>query len=230
MSRRDYFITVDVEAANTSPTGKPNTVDPSNALVYDIGWIVHDNYGNIYSRNSYIISDVFGLMPDVMESAYYAEKIPIYNDRIEKSKQLIDTFFGVRRKFLNDVEKYNIKAIIAYNARFDYMALNATTRYLSKSACRYWCYGVEWWDSWKMCQDVVAKQKKYIRFCEENGYMTKHKKPRPQVKAETVYRFMNKDPDFNESHTGLEDAEIEVKIYVFCRNKHKKMRRKLWED
>jgi hypothetical protein len=60
--------------------------------------------------------------------------------------------------------------------------------------------------------------------------MTKHKIPRPQVKAETIYRYISGNYDFKESHTGLEDVMIEKDILTYCFRKHKKMRKLLFEN
>ena len=80
----------------------------------------------------------------------------------------------------------------------------------------------------KMAVEVVATMPTYKRFCEENGYMTKHKTPRPQVKAEIIFRYITGNYDFEESHTGLEDVLIEKEILAYCFRKHKKMNKKLW--
>ena len=69
----------------------------------------------------------------------------------------------------------------------------------------------------------------FIKFCKENGYMTNHAIPRPQLKAEVLYRYISGDNEFIESHTGLEDVEIETEILAYCYRQHKKMRRKLFE-
>ena len=80
-----------------------------------------------------------------------------------------------------------------------------------------------------MAKDTICKQKKYIKFCEENGYMTKHKTPRPQTKAEVVYKYITGNNNFIESHTGLEDVMIEIEIMKKCFKTHKKMRKALFK-
>ena len=229
MFKRKFFITIDTETTNTRKIG--NSLDFRDGLVYDIGWAVHGNDGEPLLTRSYVVRDIFARMSDVMQSAYYADKIPQYINDIASGKRIIADWCDIYTQFRQDCKNYNVSAIIAYNARFDYTVLNATTRYLTKSTHRYFSpYGVEWWDSYKMAIDVISKQKKYKKFCRDNDYMTKHKTPRPQVKAETVYRFMCNNTDFIESHTALEDVLIEIEIYRFCRSKKKKMRRKLWND
>ena len=67
-----------------------------------------------------------------------------------------------------------------------------------------------------MAQKVIANTKEYIDFCLTNNYMTNHAIPRPRVTAEILWRFLSGDNNFQESHTGLEDVEIESKIFMEC--------------
>ena len=60
----------------------------------------------------------------------------------------------------------------------------------------------------------ITKSQDYKDFCESNGYMTAHKTPQPQKKAETLYRYLTNNTDFNEEHTGLEDSLIELEILI----------------
>ena len=55
------------------------------------------------------------------------------------------------------------------------------------------------------------------------------KSNQPQYKAETIYKFITKDLDFVESHTGLEDVLIEKEILAYCYKQHKRMRKLLFE-
>ena len=79
-----------------------------------------------------------------------------------------------------------------------------------------------------MAKDTICEMASYKKFCEENGFMTKHKTPRPQTKAETVYAFLTNNPSFTEEHQGLDDIRIEIAIMAACIKKHKKMRRVLY--
>ena len=118
----------------------------------------------------------------------------------------------------------------AHNASFDLRALNTTYRYITKSKYRYFFrWGTEIWDTLKMSQDTICKQKSYIEYCKRNGYMTKHKTPRPRATAEILYRYLTGNENFNESHTGLEDVLIEKEILKHCFRQHKKMRKNVFE-
>jgi hypothetical protein len=59
--------------------------------------------------------------------------------------------------------------------------------------------------------------------------MTKHKTPRPRLTAEILYRYITGNLEFVESHTGLEDVDIERQILAYCFAKHKAMAKGCWE-
>ena len=226
--RKHYIVVLDTE---TCPLDKEfDGVSPYNMFVYDIGWAVVDKKGHVYETKSYINRDVFMEEKDLMNSAYYANKIPKYWEDIKSGKRKVATWYTIRKDLADTMKKYNTKTLCAHNARFDYGATNNTQRWLTKSKFRYFLpKGTEVWDTMKMALDVIAKTPTYKAFCEENGYMTKHQTPRPQVKAEVIYKYISGDNDFVESHTGLEDVLIEKEILDYCFRKHQKMRKKLYE-
>ena len=225
--RKKYIIVLDTE---TCPLDKDmEEVTPSNMFVYDVGMAVVDKKGNVYETYSFVVADIFFEEKTLMDSAYYADKLPQYYEDIKSGKRQVATLYTIRKTLIDLMKKYDTKTVSAHNAKFDYGALNNTERWLTKSKYRYFYpYGTELWDTLKMAHDVIAKMPTYKRFCEENGYMTSHKTPRPQEKAEVLYRFISGDNDFEESHTGLEDVMIEKEILAYCFRQHKKMRKLLY--
>ena len=218
---KNYYMVLDTETANgIEIDGK---VDLSCSLTYDIGFVVVDKKGNVYERISLAIGDILCGMKDVMASAYYAEKIPSYWDEIEAKERQLVSFLHARKIVLDTIEKYDIKVVSAHNARFDVNALNNTIRYLTKSAKRYFFpKDIEIWDTLKGANNTICKQKGYISFCKENGYMTKHKNPRVRATAEILYRYISGNYDFVEEHKGVNDTDIEAKILVQILRQHKK--------
>ena len=226
--RRTYIMMLDTETCNirNDENGK---LDMRDVLVYDKGWEVIDKHGNVYEKKSYIAKEIFFGMSDVMISAYYANKIPKYLEEIAKGERVVASFYEIRKDFLDTMKRYETNIVCAHNARFDYNALNTTQRYLTKSKYRYYFpYGTEVWDTLKMARSVVAKTPTYKRFCEENGYITKNNQVR--LTAEILYRYITRDNEFVESHTGLEDVDIERQILAYCFRKHKAMKKALWND
>lgn len=226
-NRRHYVIVLDTETANTL-CGEDGRMDMSNVLVYDCGWCVCDTKGNVYEERSYVNRDIFCNERALMDSAYYAWKIPRYLEELESGERVMADMWEIRKAMLDDMETYGITEVVAHNARFDYNALNGTQRYVSKSKYRYWFpYGTEIWDSLKMSRDVILKMPTYRKFCEEHDLL---KNGRLSATAENLYRFIIKDPDFVESHTALADVQIEREIMWYCFRQHKPMRKKLWEN
>ena len=225
--RKKYYLMIDTETCNGIVTN--DGLDLSQSLVYDIGCAIVDKQGNIYEERSFVIYETFIGMRDVMTSAYYADKIPDYWEDIKDGVRDLVQFATARKEIISLMEKYNANIVIAHNAGFDSRALNMTERYITKSKYRYFFpYGFEWWDTLKMANDIYGNQPSYRRFCEANGYMTKHKKPRVRLTAEVLHRYLSGDNDFEESHTGLEDVKIESNIFAQCMRQHKKMRKALY--
>ena len=223
--RKTYLIMGDTETCNTRM--EDGKLDMRDVLVYDFGFAVCDKHGRVYERYSFIIKEIFFGMKDLMKSAYYADKLQQYYEEIRNGQRKVVSFYEAR-KILSDVMKeYNTNIFVAHNARFDDNALKVTERYITKSKYRYFLpFGTEVWDTMKMANDTICKQKAYRKFCEENGYLTKNGQVRKT--AEILYRYITKNNDFAESHTGLEDVMIEKEILVHCFRQHKAMRKKLY--
>lgn len=225
--RIKYLMGIDTETCNGIVTD--NKLDLSQSIVYDIGWAICDKKGRVYKTRSFLIYEVFVAMKDVMASAYYAEKIPMYWEQVKSGQRKLVTFQTMYNAFWSDLKEYGVSAIFAHNAHFDYKALTNTIRWIYKSKKRFFFpYKIEIWDTLKMARQTIGKQKSYHAFCVHNDYMTKHKTPQVRLTAEILYRYISGDSDFNESHTGLEDVLIEIKIMAHCFRQHKKMEKLLF--
>ena len=219
--RKAYYLTIDTETANTLD-------DP---IVYDIGGAIHDTQGNVYETFSFVIYETFVLCADLMQTAYYADKLPQYEDELKNGTRKMVSILTAYKAFREVAKKYRIKAVIAHNAGFDLRALNATIRYLTGSKIRYFFpFGLQIWDSQKMAHDTICKQKSYIEFCKENGLMTNHKTPRVRETAEALHRYRLLDNNYKERHTALSDVMIEKDIFARCMAQHKPMRKALFTD
>lgn len=210
--RKQYFMVLDVETANST----------EDALVYDLGYAIVDRQGKIYEADSFIVSDIFFDEAEMMQSAYYATKIPQYLQGIEEKAFKVRRFYQVRSIIAETLKRWNCEAVAAYNANFDYSALNTTERWLTKSKYRFFLpYGTKVFCIWHMACQVICTQKKYIKFCLENGLVS----PSGNIKtsAEAVYAFLTKNSAYEENHTGLQDVLIEAEIMAQCFRKHKKM-------
>lgn len=218
--KKHLYLTIDVETTGTL----------EEPLVYDLGGAITDRQGNVYETFSFIIKELWHDNWELLKTAYYSEKLPNYLKELLQGERVLIEYYQAKKYIEMLCKKYNVKAIMAHNAIFDYKATKNTQKFLTNGKySTFLPYGIEIWDTMKMAQDVIATKKSYIKFCQENGYMTKHKKPRPQLKAEVLYKFITNDVDFVESHTGLEDVLIEKEIFAYCVKQKKAMRRNLFE-
>lgn len=190
------------------------TNDIDCPLCYDVGFSVINDEGKTLEKHSYVVADIF-LDKDLMDVAYFKDKIPTYWEDIKAGKRMLRRFATVRAIVRDVMAQYNINTVIAHNMRFDYCSTNTTQRYLTCSKWRYFFpYGTKFVCTLKMARATFNKDEKYIAFCEENNFVTKHGKP--QLTAEVIYRYLTNNVEFVESHTGLEDVEIETEIFFAC--------------
>lgn len=199
------YIVLDTETTNGFD-------DP---LVYDCGWSVITDNGKTIKTQSFVNADVFLDEPTLMKEAYFADKIPQYFQDIVDKKRILAHWDTIRWALYKDCKRYEVTAIVAHNMRFDYNACQTTQRYLTKSKYRWFFpYGIQIYDSLKMARQTFAKDENYKKFCIKNGYTLSGNRPR--LTAEILYRYITGDNTFEESHTGLEDTEIEKQIFWEC--------------
>lgn len=214
----EKFIVLDTETTNSLD-------DP---IVYDVGFAVVDENGKIFEKHSYVVADVF-LDCDLMSYAYFAEKIPQYWEDIKSGRRKLRRFSTIYFILRDVCEQYGVKKIFAHNARFDYLSLTTTQRYLTGSKYRFFLpWGVEVCDTLKMSREVLKNNADYRSFCEKNGFVFGNNQLR--FTAEVIYRFLTGNVDFEESHTGLEDVLIEKEILRYCLNVNPNVKMKLWEN
>ena len=220
--RKKYILVLDIETTNF--------ID--DAIAYDIGFAIADRKGNIYETRSFMVSDLFFDYADLLKSAYYADKLPSYWIDYANGKRALVQLTTAKKVVARLMKKYNVTDVYAYNASFDLNGLNRSIRYITKSEQRYFFpYGTQIHCIWNMACQTILQQKSFFKFAIENGLVKEN--GNIMTSAETAYRYICKDNDFTESHTGLEDVMIETAILAKCYQQHKKMetsiRRNCWQ-
>ena len=185
------------------------TINLEKQFVYDLGYTIADNNGDAVAKKSYVISQVYN-NKELFATGYYSTKRPLYESRLKSGYSKKVGWGNAMRYLANDIKKYNVTEIYAYNSRFDAKAFAFMCAW-------YGCVNPlgdrEVLDIMDFIKPIT-QTKEYKEFCERNGFMTKHKTPRPQQKAETLYRYLTDNVDYEEEHTGLEDSLIELEILV----------------
>lgn len=215
--KKELYLVIDTETCNSI----------EQPLPYDIGYAICDRYGNIFLKRSFVVAEMFIDRQDLMQSAYFAEKIPQYWEDIKQGKRKVRTLWQIRKTLHKDMKDFKVKKVGAYNMGFDKRALNNITRYATKSWCRWFFpFGTEYFCIWNMACQVILNSSSYVKYALKYGLVSE--KDNILTSAECCYRFLKKNIDFLESHTGLEDVEIEIEIMAKCFSTHKKMNKEIY--
>lgn len=162
-----------------------------------------------------------------MSEAFFADKIPQYWADIKNGTRELKTFRNIRKALSEDCKNFEVGAIVAHNARFDYRSCTTTQRWLTSSKYRYFFpYDVEIWDSLKMARQTFGKSEEYKQFCIDNDFCVGGSRPR--LTAEILFRYLTNNVDFVESHTALEDVLIEAQIFKACLEMNSEINCKCW--
>lgn len=255
--RRTYKMVLDCETATLPcaadyPPEVKKKIAIAKPLIYDLGWQIIDNNGNVYRRRSFLITEIFSV-PAIFNTAYYAAKRPIYLERLERGEISLKTWREATAILEQDLAEVN--AIGAYNSMFDFKkAIPFTELYISK------CYSPDFNEWLKMqeyvCNSIASGERKesrkqfepeifrfrgkeyplfdlwglsarhllncdeYKKMCLDNNWTTESGKYF-KTSAETSFRFLTNNLDFEEAHTAIEDAEIESEIFAMIHKKTK---------
>lgn len=100
----------------------------SKPLVYDIGWTIANRTHGIVAKRNYLVAETF-CVPSVFNTAYYAEKRPLYLEMLAKGEIEIKTWNEIAAILEADLAE--CKYVCAYNAMFDFKkAIVFTERYI----------------------------------------------------------------------------------------------------
>lgn len=138
MPNRKKFNVLDCETATLAFSDEIASGDPerkkriaiARPLIYDIGWTTCDRQGNIYDKKNFLIAEIFSV-PSIFNTAYYADKRPIYLDMLKKGEITIKPWNEVVKIMLADFEQ--VEAVGAFNSMFDFKkAIPFTDLYIQK--------------------------------------------------------------------------------------------------
>ena len=162
-----------------------------------------------------LTKSLFALMIGfLLATAFGLILIPLLK-KIKAGQRKLVRFSTARWTLIDTMKKYDIKIVMAHNARFDYRAVNCTQRMVADPKWQYFFpFGTEIWDTLKMARKAFGKDEKYVTFCSEHQLQTSNGKT--SFTAENIYRYLINDVTFEESHTGLEDVLIEKEIFAEC--------------
>lgn len=189
------------------------TVSIEKRVIYDLAFLVYDTdkKKKLYEIN-FIIEEVYDNKP-LFESAYYANKRPIYEELLSSGKAIKTKWIYALRHFYHIARLYKVDYITAYNLQFDKGAIEETTQKfaqeyhvfnhfmkLTKVACL-----------WKNSANTIMQAETFKTYIEDNQFYTP--KGYRQGTVEIVYNYLHSD-DRVQSHTAIDDINQELDILI----------------
>lgn len=212
MRKNEWFIIIDTETANSIEFPLP----------YDIGYKVMNRKGEVAVERSLCVYEIYVTQREMMETAYYADKLPQYEVELRRGERKLVRLYTARKTILSDMEEYKTNVVYAYNMNFDKRALNNDQKFVTNNRYRYFFpKETEYRCIWHMACQVLLARPSYIKFALEQGYVSE--KGNILTNAECCYRYVTKNINFVEEHKGIDDVHIEAEILLACYAQHKKM-------
>ena len=207
--KKESYLILDTETGGDF--GKP--------LIYDFGYVIMNRDGERLTEYQSCVNEII-TKPDLMMSAFYAKKIfSFYIPRFADGTLNLDFWVHILNRLEDDIVKYNVNTICAYNAKFDFRALKTTNELLGfgdffDKPIRVLCL-------WESACELIMNNRNYKKVARDLGWVTD--KGNIRTSAEMAFRYVQHDFDFVESHTALEDARIESILLADMFKKKKKL-------
>lgn len=208
MPAKKFFMVLDTETCSD--------------YVFDCGFTLVDRKGKIYETGSFVVAEFINNphLLDMFNDPFTRTKIAQYYYHLYmRDNSFTVISFDELHNIINKVCAEYHPTVCAYNLAFDLSHLNKTSQYFDKGEKFFRDNTLDYIDLWNSAMSVITT-KSYVKFCVENNFFT----PKHNIRtdAETVYRFISGNIDFEEKHTAFEDTIIETEILMSCLKKHKR--------
>ena len=126
---------------------------------------------------------------------------------MRKHDAVMNKWGYIMRELKNDIKKYQISAVYAYNSDFDDKVITYNCEWFK---CNNPLDEIAVYDIWGYASEFITGKEEYRKFCEDNQRFTDTGNYKGS--AEVVYQFLSDNADFIEEHMGLFDSLIEAEI------------------
>lgn len=227
----------------------------SKPLIYDLGWKIIDSKGNTYRRKSYLITEIFSVpaifntahyaskrplyleklkrgeivltsweqaSADLVKDMAEAEAVGAYNSMFDFKKALPFTEKYIEMLYSPNFYEWEERQ----NKICDYIVSHRSesTNEFDPDTFTFRGKTYPLFDIWGLSCEHLLNNDDYKDTCYCNGWTTASGKYYT-TSAEKAYAFVSGNHDFEESHTAIEDADIEgfLLAQVFKKVKPKDM-------
>lgn len=220
-------------------------------LIYDLGWKLIDRKGKVYKTESFLITEIFSVpaifntayykdkrplylkklknneitltnwntaINILLQDIEIAEAVGAYNSMFDFKKALTFTEDYISHLYSNyyyEWEKMQVASMqrIASGEKPKNKNFDKDNFIFRNKKYPLFCI-------WGLTCHHLINNDDYRNFCIKNKFYTPSKKYYP-TNAEIVYAFLTNNEQFKESHTALEDVNIEIEILLKVWEKQK---------
>lgn len=189
------------------------TTSLEKPFCYNIGYvIVNTDSREIMVKHDFVCEQVWH-NPMLFSTAYYAEKRPIYVQRMKAHETIMDKFGYICQRMIREFKTFEVAAAYAYNSSFDEKVFTFNCEWFR---CNNPFDNIPVFDIRGYAHHFIVDDE-YKAYCEEHGLFTES--GNYSSTAEAIFRYVTKNDDFEEEHTALADSEIEWEILEISLNK-----------
>ena len=213
-------------------------------LIYDLGWQIIDRQGRVYERKNFLISEIFSVpavfntayyaskrplyleklrkgeivltdwnaaASELEQAMSHCEAVGAYNSMFDYKKAIPFTELYISKLYSEDFFEWEQ----FQNKRCSKIAHGYTPSNNHFDGDNFLFRGKAYpmFDLWGMSCEHLLDNDDYKRMCIDEGWTTASGKYF-KTSAETAYRFISGNSDFDEAHTALDDAIIESELFA----------------
>lgn len=190
------------------------------AYVFDFAYTIATRKG-IKIEREFLVREVI-TNPQVMLGAFFNEQwrsmmggkiFQHYIPALATGNAKIYSWREVVETMRDDMATYNVDVFVAYNLGFDMRALATTHQWVGRPD-KVLTYRPDLLCLWEFACNTVCNTRLYHEIAHRYGVATGWITPAGNVRtnAEKVYAYLSGNHEFVESHTALDDAQIETEI------------------
>lgn len=186
------------------------TTSINKPFCYNIGYVIANTYTReILLKRDYVVEQIWHNLP-LFSSAYYANKRELYISAMRSKRATLDKFGYICRQMSRDFSIYEVEKAFAFNSPFD---------------DRVFAYNCDWFKCNNPFETIPVVDIRgfahnflvddnYKAFCEKYELFTEN--GNYSTTAESFFRYISENPDFEEEHTALSDSKIELEVLFQC--------------
>lgn len=187
------------------------TTNLEKPFCYNIGYIIMDTESReVRAEREFVVEQVWH-NPMLFTTAYYANKRELYINRMRAKKIRLEKFGYITQQMYRDIKDFEISHAYAYNSSFDVRVFEYNCEWFK---CINPFDTVQIHDIRGYVHKKIAWNEDFQKFCDEHKEYTES--GNYSTTAETVFRYLTGDMEFNEEHTALADSDIELAILCEC--------------